>query len=89
MNKLSRMLSKRLSETNMSIRRAGIHIGVSNATVARAISGETVEVDTLVRIADFLRVSIISLIDETAKSFTRVRKYCIIFVTLNFRFFLF
>ena len=65
MNKLSKMLSKRLSETNMSVRRAGLQIGVSHATVARAVNGETVEVDTLVRIADFLGVSIISLLDET------------------------
>ena len=64
MSKLSELLSARLDLLGMSVRKAADKIGVSHATVARAANGETVEVDTLVKIADFLGVPLNSLLDD-------------------------
>jgi DNA-binding Xre family transcriptional regulator len=48
---------------DLSVRRAADKIGVSHSTVARAANGETVEVDTLVKICDFLGVPIEDILD--------------------------
>jgi transcriptional regulator with XRE-family HTH domain len=64
MSKLSELLSERLDLLGMSVRKAADKIGVSHATVARAANGETVEVDTFVKIADFLGVPLNSLLDD-------------------------
>jgi len=63
MNRLSELLRKRLDTEGLSVRDAGQMIGVSHSTVARAVNGETVEVDTLVKIADFLGVPVEHIID--------------------------
>lgn len=64
MSKLSKLLRERLDSEKLSVRDAAKLIGVSHATVARAANGETVEVDTLVKIADFLRMPVESLLVE-------------------------
>lgn len=47
----------------LSVRDAAKKIGVSHLTVARAANGETVEVDTLVKIADYLGVPVKDILD--------------------------
>lgn len=63
MNRLSELLSKRLETEGLSVRDAGQLIGVSHSTVARAVNGETVEVDTLVKIANFLGVPVENILE--------------------------
>ncbi len=63
MNRLSELLKKRLETEGLSVRDAGKLIGVSHSTVARAVSGETVEIDTLVKIARFLGMSVEDVLD--------------------------
>lgn len=63
MNRLSELLKKRMKTEGLSVRDAGKLIGVSHATVARAVNGETVEVDTLVKIAEFLGVPVEDILD--------------------------
>jgi transcriptional regulator with XRE-family HTH domain len=63
MNKLAEKLRERLHVEGLSVRDAAQKIGVSHATVARAANGETVEVDTLVKIASFLGLPVESMLD--------------------------
>lgn len=63
MNRLSELLRTRLETEGLSVRDAGKLIGVSHSTVARAVSGETVEIDTLVKIARFLGMSVEDVLD--------------------------
>jgi transcriptional regulator with XRE-family HTH domain len=67
MNKLSELLRKRMDTEGLSVRDAGKRIGVSHATVARAVNGETVEVDTLVKISQFLGVPVENVLDVKEK----------------------
>jgi len=67
MEKLSELLAEKLKKEGMSVRAAAEKIGVSHSTVARAVKGETVEVDTLVKIADFLGVPVENIL-EVGKS---------------------
>jgi transcriptional regulator with XRE-family HTH domain len=67
MNKLSELLRKRMDTEGLSERDAGKRIGVSHATVARAVNGETVEVDTLVKISQFLGVPVENVLDVKEK----------------------
>lgn len=63
MERLSELLQKRMEMEGLSVRRAADKIGVSHSTVARAANGQTVEVDTLVKLADFLGVEVLDLLD--------------------------
>jgi DNA-binding Xre family transcriptional regulator len=58
MEKLAGLLKERMKQDKLSIRGAAEKIGgVSHSIVARALKGETVEIDTLLSICDFLKVS--------------------------------
>lgn len=63
MNKLAELLRKRMDVENLSLRETGEKIGVSHSTVARIVDGETVEVDTLVKICDFLNIPVETVLD--------------------------
>jgi transcriptional regulator with XRE-family HTH domain len=64
MEKLARLLQERMDQEKLSVRKAAKLIGgVSHSTVARVLNGETVEVDTLIRISDFLKVPVAELLD--------------------------
>jgi len=64
MEKLAKLLKERMDEEKLSVRAAAKLIGgVSHSTVARVINGETVEVDTLIRICDFLKIPVAEVLD--------------------------
>jgi transcriptional regulator with XRE-family HTH domain len=64
MEKLARLLQERMDQEKLSVRKAAKLIGgVSHSTVARVLNGETVEVDTLIRISDFLKIPVAELLD--------------------------
>jgi transcriptional regulator with XRE-family HTH domain len=63
MKKLAELLKERMDIEGMSLRQAAQKIGVSHSTVDRALSGETVEVDTLVKIAEFVGVPVENILD--------------------------
>jgi len=62
-NKLATLLRQRLDVEGLSVRDAGEKIGVSHSTVARAVNGEAVNIDTLIRICDFLNVPVESTLN--------------------------
>ena len=62
-NKLATLLRQRLDVEGLSVRDAGEKIGVSHSTVARAVNGEAVNIDTLIRICDFLNVPVVSILN--------------------------
>ncbi len=64
MKKLARLLQERMDQEKLSVRKAAKLIGgVSHSTVARVLNRETVEVDTLIRISDFLKIPVAELLD--------------------------
>ena len=50
------MLKQAMREQGLSSHKAAAAIGVSHATVLRALKGEAVDVETLIKIANFLHV---------------------------------
>ena len=67
MNKLPELLKKRMETEKLSLRDAKKLIGVSHATIARVLQGETVKIETLVKIAVFLNVPMEDLLDVKEK----------------------
>lgn len=63
MDKLAEKLRERMDLDGMSVRSAGQKIGVSHSTVARIVHGEAVDVDTLVKVCDFLNIPVESVLD--------------------------
>ena len=50
------VLEKAMKEQGLSSHKAAEAIGVSHTTILRALRGETVDVDTIIKIANFLKV---------------------------------
>jgi len=63
MKKLAKLLRQRLDAEGLSVRDAGELIGVSHSTVARAVNGEEVKIDTLTKICDFLGVPVETILN--------------------------
>lgn len=51
------IINKRLIDNRMSLRKAAEEIGVGAATLSRIERGSTLEVDTLCKILDWLKVA--------------------------------
>ena len=62
-SKLANMLRDRMDMEGLSVRDAGKLIGVSHSTVARAVNGEVVEIETLKKFCSFLGVPVESMLD--------------------------
>ena len=62
-SKLASMLRDRMDMEGLSVRDAGNLIGVSHSTVARAVNGEAVEIETLKKFCSFLGVPVENMLD--------------------------
>lgn len=62
MDNLSALMIDRMDVDGLSVRDAAELIGVRHSTVARVLNGETVEVEPLVKIANFLGLPVESVL---------------------------
>ena len=62
---LAKIMKDELAKRNLSARAASQQIGVSHTTIVRSLNGESVDVDTLIKIANWLGVAPSSLLDVT------------------------
>ena len=63
------ILEKAMQEQGLSSHKAAERIGVSHTTILRALRGEAVDVDTIIKIANFLNVrpsELLNSMSETA-----------------------
>jgi transcriptional regulator with XRE-family HTH domain len=65
---LQTLLKDVAKERGLSARELGAEIGVSHTTLLRAMRGDVVDVDTLVLIADYLKVRPSTLLDGFGKT---------------------
>ena len=63
MNTLAITLQDKLNRLSVSIREAGRQIGVSATTVSRVLNGESVDMETLILICRWLKVSPSDILD--------------------------
>lgn len=64
MNVLSTLLKEKVQRENISIREAARRVGVSATTISRSMEGESVDVDTLIKLCEWLDVSPSGVIDS-------------------------
>jgi transcriptional regulator with XRE-family HTH domain len=62
--KISQMLLVRIQSQNLSLRETGSQIGISHTTVSRVLNGDSIDIDTLKLITDWLGVSLSDVIDD-------------------------
>ena len=75
MEKLAEKLNEFMKLENLSLRAAAIKIGVSHSTIDRVLKGEMVEIDTLTKFSEFLKIPIDDLIGQSKeinKRFDRI-----------------
>ena len=72
MEKLADKLKKQMDLENLSLRAAAKQIGVSHSTIDRVIAGRTVEIDTLIKISNFLQTPVEDLLVESQETSTRI-----------------
>ena len=63
---LQRVLESTMKEKNLSAREVGTILGVSHTTVLRAVAGEQIDLGTLIRIANWLKIRPAALLDSMA-----------------------
>jgi transcriptional regulator with XRE-family HTH domain len=61
---LSTLIQEKVRRENISIREAARRVGVSATTISRTMEGESVDVETLIKICDWLGVSPSNVIDS-------------------------
>lgn len=61
--RLEEILKERMEMEGLSLRSAAEKIGTSHSTVARAVNGETLDVDSMKKICDWLGVTIDDVLD--------------------------
>ena len=62
-NMLTSLLKEHMRERGMSLRQAAKEIGVSHTTISRILGGQTADIDTLVAIAKWMKISPSTLMD--------------------------
>ncbi len=60
---LARLIEERMAAEGMSLRQAGREIGIAHTTLKRILDGEPYDVATAQKIADWLSVSLSTLLD--------------------------
>jgi len=63
MNTLQRLLKEHIDKDHLSMRAAAKQIGVAHTTLIRVINGETYDMPTLQKLAEWLKVTPSSLVD--------------------------
>jgi transcriptional regulator with XRE-family HTH domain len=67
MHTLSKIVKDKLDHDTISIREAGRQIGVSATTISRILSGESIDVDTLISVCGWAGVSPSDVLDAELK----------------------
>ena len=71
---LAQMISERMREKELSLRGAATQIGIAHTTLKRAVDGQSLDLDTVRLISDWLGVpvsDVVDLHDETVDEFPR------------------
>jgi transcriptional regulator with XRE-family HTH domain len=62
------LMTKKMKEQNLSARQAAEIIGTSHTTILRAVNGEIVDLDTIIKISDWLDVRPATLLNSLSTS---------------------
>jgi transcriptional regulator with XRE-family HTH domain len=65
---LQKVLESAMKEKGLGARKVGAILGVSHTTVLRAMRGEQIDLDTLIKIADWLKIRPSALLDSMGEA---------------------
>jgi len=65
---LQKVLESAMKERGLGARKVGAILGVSHTTVLRAMRGEQIDLDTLIKIADWLKIRPSALLDSMGEA---------------------
>ena len=61
------LLAEKQKQEGISTRKLGRRIGVAHTTVARIMDGQAVDLDTIEKVADYLQVNVVDLLNVGSK----------------------
>jgi len=60
---LGTLLAEKQKQVGISTRKLGRSIGVAHTTIARILDGQAVDLDTIEKVADYLQVNVVDLLN--------------------------
>ena len=79
MEKLADKLKQRMEMEDLSLSAAAKQIGVSHSTIDRIIRGETVEIDTLIKISEYLNTPVEEFLGDAKVTSERMERIANLF----------